>query len=114
MQAMDPQSWSDHLRELAKEARVFGDDDDNSEKYERVSGHSLRRGFVTSGILAGHDAVLIAKQTRHKNVTMILVYADQLHLLNDTDWAQVHFGDLTLLGNEAIQLPGQKPHDLAF
>lgn len=99
MHAMDPQVWSDRLRVLALEAQVFGDDDTG--RYDRVSGHSLRRGFVTSGILAGQDPVTIAKQTRHKNVQMIATYADELYLLEATDWAQVHFGDQTLLGGEA-------------
>ena len=76
---------------------MFGDDD---ERYERVSGHSLRRGFVTSALLAGHDPVTVAKQTRHKNITMIATYADELALLEGTDWAKVHFGDQTMLGGE--------------
>lgn len=99
MRAVDPQVWSDRLRAIAVEAQVFGEDD--SGRYDRVSGHSLRRGFVTSAILAGQDPVTIAKQTRHKNVQMIATYADELYLLEATDWAQVHFGDQTLLGGEA-------------
>ena len=97
MRPIDPQSWSVRLRELAVAAQVFGDDD---ERYERVSGHSLRRGFVTSALLAGHDPVTVAKQTRHKNITMIATYADELALLEGTDWAKVHFGDQTMLGGE--------------
>jgi integrase len=97
MQPMDAQSWSVRLRELARDARVFGE---NEQRYERVSGHSLRRGFVTSALLAGHDPVTVAKQTRHRNITMISTYADELALLNGTDWATVHFGDPVMLGGE--------------
>ena len=31
---------------------------------------------------------------------MIAAYADELALLDGTDWAQVHFGDQTMLGGE--------------
>lgn len=96
---LDPQSWSDRLRELARDARVFGDDE---QRYERVSGHSLRHGFVTTALLSGHDPISVAKQTRHKNVQMLIVYADELRILEGTSWAEVHFGDI-------VGLPGQSP-----
>lgn len=100
LRALDPQSWSERLRDLTREARVFGDD---AERYDRVSGHSLRRGFVTAAILAGHDPVTIAKQTRHAGVGMIAAYADELRLLEGTDWATSHFGDATMLGGEMAE-----------
>lgn len=99
MRAVDAASWSIRLRELAREARVFGDDLDD-ERYARVSGHSLRRGFVTSSLLAGADPVTVAKQTRHSNIGMIATYAAELALLEGTDWAAVHFGEQLLLGGE--------------
>lgn len=88
--AIDGQSWSDRLGELARDARVF--DDDGLGRYPRVTGHSLRRGFVTSALLAGNDPVAIAKLTRHKDVGMIARYADTLHLLEKTDWTTALFG----------------------
>lgn len=98
--AIDGQSWSERLCELATAARVFGDDDTG--RYGNVTGHSLRRGFVTSAILAGYDAVTIAKQTRHKNVQMIATYADSLRILEGTDWAGALFGSATTAGLEVL------------
>jgi hypothetical protein len=66
MRPMDAQSWSVRLRELARDARVFGDDE---QRYERVSGHSLRRGFVTSALLAGHDPVTVHFDAGHPGNT---------------------------------------------
>jgi integrase len=40
----------------------------------RFSGHSLRAGFVTSAARAGHGELLIADQTRHKNVNIVRGY----------------------------------------
>lgn len=89
--ALNPQTWSERLRSLAQEADVFGDP--ASERYARVSGHSLRRGYVTTALLAGQDPVALAKRTRHKNVQMLVTYADELQLQYGTDWAKFHFGD---------------------
>lgn len=82
--AISGQAWSTRLAELAADAQVFGDD--NTGRYERVSGHSLRRGFVTTAILNGSDPVVIAKQTRHRNISMIARYADDLQVLHSTNW----------------------------
>lgn len=88
--SIDGQSWSERLGELAAAAQVFSGED--AGRYSRVTGHSLRRGFVTSAILAGHDPVTIAKQTRHKNVQMIAAYADSLRMLEGTNWTSALFG----------------------
>ena len=88
---LNPQTWSDRLRLLARQANVFGDN--APERYERVSGHSLRRGYVTTALLAGQDPVALAKRTRHKNIQMLVTYADQLELQHGTDWSKLHFGD---------------------
>ncbi len=89
------QEWSERLRELAVGARVFGDDVDDV-RYECVSGHSLRRGFVTQAILRGQDAVTISKHTRHRNVQMIATYADEVLAL-EADWQSHLFGGSDLL-----------------
>lgn len=86
-EALDPQSWSNRLRELARETSVFGDALD--EVYDSVSGHSLRRGYVTSALLAGIDTAVVAKQTRHKDLSMIQRYADELALLEGTNLVEL-------------------------
>ncbi len=89
-EAMGDQAWSDELRSLAAAARVFGDDDTG--RYEMVAGHSLRRGFVTTALLAGHDPVTVAKRTRHKDIKMIATYADELALMSATNWTAALLG----------------------
>jgi len=86
--AMSTQAWSDHLRDLAVQAQVFGEDGD----YRRVSGHSTRRGYVTSALLAGIAATKVAKQTRHKNLNEIQRYADELELLRGTNSVDILVG----------------------
>lgn len=86
---IDPKNWNDRLNELAHEAQVFGPG--NERKYADVTGHSLRRGFVTQAILRGTDAVMISKITRHANVQMISTYADSV-LARKADWTSYLFG----------------------
>jgi integrase len=86
---LDPETWSKRLRQLACEAQVFGDDD---ERYDGVSGHSLRRGFVTTAVLAGAATATIMAQTRHKDHQAFMMYVDELRLLEGTNWTQTHFG----------------------
>ena len=40
-----------------------------------VSGHSLRSGYVTSAVEHGAAPMVIAEQTRHKSLDMLLVYS---------------------------------------
>ena len=40
-----------------------------------VSGHSLRAGYVTSCCEHGVAPMIIAEQTRHKSLNMLLVYS---------------------------------------
>ena len=91
--AVDDGEWSGTLKALATEAELFGSTDSAATKksYERVSGHSLRRGFVTTAILQGMDVIQIAKQTRHKNLQSLTVYADKV-LASKTDWAAALYG----------------------
>ena len=91
--AMDAEEWSGRLNSYATESAALGDVRDLTNKlaYERVRGHSLRRGFVTTAILQGVDAVTISKQTRHANIQMIATYADQI-LAARTDWSSKLYG----------------------
>lgn len=87
--AMDPEKWSQRLNSLAYESEALGPRTNQTlaRAYEQVKGHSLRRGFVTSSILAGVSVVEICKQTRHKNVQMIATYADEV-LAAKTNWSE--------------------------
>jgi integrase len=102
--AVSPQSWSERLATLARSAAVFEDlsggdgsyplsPSELEERYLRVSGHSLRRGFVTSALLADQDPIIIAKHTRHSDIDMIMRYADELRLLDGVKWSERIFGD---------------------
>lgn len=52
------------------------------------SGHSLRRGFVTSAARTENpNAIDIAKQTRHKSLAMVLSYVEEQKLLRDAPGA---------------------------
>lgn len=88
VKGMDPEEWSQRLNSLAFDSKAFGPQDNLTHgQYEQVKGHSLRRGFVTSSILAGVSVVGIRKQTRHKNVQMIAAYADEV-LAAKTNWSE--------------------------
>jgi integrase len=82
--------WSERLADLAMVCEVFGPGKER--KYDLVSGHSLRRGFVTQAIMRGVDVVQISKVTRHANVQMIALYADKI-LAREADWTSYLFGD---------------------
>ena len=85
---MDPEQWSQRLNALAFDSEALGPHNNLTlAQYEQVKGHSLRRGFVTSSILAGASVVEICKQTRHKNVQMIATYADEV-LAAKTNWSE--------------------------
>lgn len=85
---MDPEQWSQRLNALAFDSEALGPHDNLTlAQYEQVKGHSLRRGFVTSSILAGVSVVEICKQTRHKNVQMIATCADEV-LAARTNWSE--------------------------
>lgn len=45
------------------------------------SGHSLRAGFITSGVEAGADALLIAETSRHKSLDVLRSYVRRASLL---------------------------------
>lgn len=101
--AMDAEDWSVRLSNYAFDSAALGDvtDPTNRQAYERVRGHSPRRGFVTTAILQGVDAVAISKQTRHANIGMIATYADEV-LAAHKDWADALYGgDQVIATDEA-------------
>lgn len=48
-----------------------------------VSGHSLRAGYVTSAVEHGAAPMLVAEQTRHKSLDMLLVYSRRADRYNN-------------------------------
>ena len=77
------QEWSERLNQMAREARAFGDG--NEETYTRITGHSLRRGMIATLVDAGYDAVVIAQWSRHEDVKMVALYsAERRSLMDDT------------------------------
>ena len=85
---MGDQVWSDRLEQIARAANCF-----TEEELERITGHSLRRGFVTHAILQGMALLVLAKHTRHKNIAMLATYADEVLLMKNTDWAALMYGE---------------------
>ena len=53
------------------------------EQIEGFSGHSLRRGFITSVAYDGKDLMTIMKQTNHKNVTSLTAYVETRDLVEN-------------------------------
>lgn len=45
---------------------------------ERLSGHSLRRGFVTASVQRGAHLLKVMSVTRHKNLDTLKKYADEV------------------------------------
>ena len=78
---MHAQQWSDRLRGYAVAARCFGDPTTSEllqRTYDRISGHSLRRGWVTSAVQAGVELLVIQKHGRWKNASTVSIYVDQI------------------------------------
>ena len=49
----------------------------------QVSGHSLRRGFITSAVTAGKPMNKIIEVTRHKDIRTLQEYFDDAHKFSD-------------------------------
>jgi len=49
----------------------------------RYSGHSLRRGFLTSAAMNRADVLKMVAQSRHANINTILAYVDNQQLFDD-------------------------------
>jgi len=71
---MSDQAWSERLKVIAGRSGAVTDPDDLA----LVSGHSLRRGFVTQAALLGKNALQISKRTRHVNLTELSGYVDEI------------------------------------
>jgi len=63
--ALTPQSVTNILRERAEQAGI---------EPQRISGHSLRAGFVTQALISGADYPSIARQTGHRGMQTIMQY----------------------------------------
>lgn len=82
---LDSASVTDVIRRRAIQAGIASDDPDNDDGRTPVgmySGHSLRRGFVTTLAAARYDAAYIAKFTRHSDLRQLQVYVDEARLLD--------------------------------
>jgi integrase len=75
------QGWSDRLRLLAERSGAIHDVD----ALRRVTGHSLRRGYVTSAAIAGRTAVQIRRITRHVDLNSLARYVEEVQLQWDDD-----------------------------
>lgn len=54
-----------------------------------ASGHSGRRSHVTVALRNGADAARVAKTTRHRNLSSLLSYADEVRVLETTTSADL-------------------------
>lgn len=54
-----------------------------------ISGHSLRRGFVTSAVTAGASERSIMNQTGHKSVLTLRRYIERLNAISDNAAAKI-------------------------
>lgn len=82
---LDSASVTDIIRRRAIQAGIASDDPNAGDGRTPVgmySGHSLRRGFVTTLAAAGYDAGFIAKFTRHSDLRQLQVYVDEARLLD--------------------------------
>ncbi len=50
---------------------------------KRYSGHSLRRGFLTSAAMNRADVLKMVTQSRHANINTILAYVDNQQLFDN-------------------------------
>lgn len=55
---------------------------DSNSDWEEFSGHSLRRGYVTSAIRSGMPTHRVMQQTRHRNSSTIDLYIEKEELLD--------------------------------
>ena len=53
----------------------------STEERDLYSGHSLRRGFITSAVAAGTDITAIMRQTRHKRADSVIGYVHSNDLI---------------------------------
>lgn len=74
--AMGAQAFSDRLRLLAERAdlkRLLGD-----AAFENISGHSLRRGYITTAAMLQRSPLEIQQQSRHQDLNVLARYVEQV------------------------------------
>ena len=88
--ALGSESLSDKtvVRLIKRTAKAAGLDE------RRYSGHSLRRGFLTSAAMHRADVLKMVAQSRHANINTVLDYVDNQQIFDD------HAGE-ALLKNDA-------------
>lgn len=74
------QGWSDRLRLIAERSGAVTD----AAALANVTGHSLRRGYITAAAIAGRTAVQIRRISRHVDMNSLARYVEQV---------QVEWGD---------------------
>jgi integrase len=77
---MSSQAWSDRLRLIAERSGAVTD----PAALANVTGHSLRRGYITAAAIAGRTAVQIRRISRHVDMNSLARYVEQV---------QVEWGD---------------------
>ena len=76
--ATDAQHWSEHLNKIVRAAGIFDGLPDADVRYRNVSGHSLRRGIITTAVDAGVDLTAVKQHVRHSDLSMTSRYVDDL------------------------------------
>lgn len=74
---MSAQSWSERLKLIAARSGAVTDPVDLA----LISGHSLRRGFVTQAAMLGKTALEIRRITRHRSIDQLAAYVDEVQLV---------------------------------
>ncbi|HAS10495.1 MAG TPA: hypothetical protein DCS55_08265 [Acidimicrobiaceae bacterium] len=69
---LSPQGWSDRVRLIAERSGAVTD----PAALRRVTGHSLRRGYITSCAISGQTPLEIRRITRHKDLNSLAKYVD--------------------------------------
>ena len=70
------QAFSDRLRLLAERAGLKEELSEGG--LESVTGHSLRRGYITTAALLGRGPLEIQNQSRHKDVNVLARYVESV------------------------------------
>ena len=76
--AMDAQHWSERLNQIVRAAGIYDGLADADVRYRNVSGHSLRRGIITTAVDAGVDLTAVKQHVRHSDLSMTSRYVDDL------------------------------------
>lgn len=76
--AMDAQHWSERLNQTVRAAGIYDGLPDADVRYRNVSGHSLRRGIITTAVDAGVDLTAVKQHVRHSDLSMTSRYVDDL------------------------------------